>query len=78
MNASIDGEKIRGDLVTLSGAADVLGLDLRALSVYRDRDKAGNTRNPFPKPVAKIGRSDLFRLADVLAWGERRRPRSPS
>lgn len=76
MNASIDGETIRGDLVTLEGAARLLDLDPRALSVYRNRDKAGRTRNPFPEPVAKVGRSELFRKADVLAWDGRRARRS--
>jgi len=73
--ASIDGVEIRGEMVTLTGAAERLGLDRRNLETYKHRDRAGRTRNPFPVPVAEIAGVWIWRWSDVEAWNARRRPR---
>jgi hypothetical protein len=74
--ASIDGVEIRGEMVTLTGAAERLGLDRRNLETYKHRDRAGRTRNPFPGPVAEIAGVSIWRWSDIEAWNARRRPRS--
>ena len=73
--ASIDGVQIRGDMVTLTGACERLGLDRRNLETYRHRDRLGRTRNPFPGPVAEIAGVSIWRWSDIDAWNARRRPR---
>lgn len=74
---SIDGQQIRGDMVTLRGAAERLGVDRRMLETYRSRDRYRATRNPFPAPVLEVAGVSVWRFTDVLEWNARRSPRKP-
>jgi predicted DNA-binding transcriptional regulator AlpA len=75
--ATIDGHRVRGDLVTLTGAAASLGVARAMLDAYRKRDREIATRNPFPDPVFIVGGVAVFRKSDVVEWNARRRPRTP-
>jgi len=83
--ASIDGQEIRGELVTLGWAAKHFNISPQLMSVYKVRTgeprltptgREAITRNPFPQPVLKIGVSDLYRLSELEEWNARRQPRA--
>lgn len=74
---SINGINIRGDLVSLTGAAERLGLDVRSLNVYADRKRAGvKSHNPFPEPLVTLLGHKLYRWSDLDAWDRARQRRS--
>jgi hypothetical protein len=66
--ASIDGVPIRGDMVTLTGAATRLGVERGYLDVYWNRARQRPGRHPFPGPVAEVAGVSLWRWVDVEGW----------
>lgn len=75
--ASIDGVEVRGELVSLTGAAERLGVIVQSLNSYAARKRAGvRSWNPFPDPVVKVLGSPLYRWADIDAWDKARQRRS--
>lgn len=56
------------DLVGLSEIAELLGVHKRTAQEYVNRED-------FPEPLGQVAAGRVWRKADVVAWGERHRPR---
>jgi predicted DNA-binding transcriptional regulator AlpA len=71
--ASIDGVQVRGELVTLNGAAVRLGLTRSTMDTHALN--GGSRRNPFPEPVLVVSSVRLWRVVDVDRWAANRQVR---